>query len=136
MPKKSAKALTRTPTGLDIVLEGPGAINSLMSERALLRAIIDLAHMYGWRVAHFRPGMSSRVDELGRPVWVTPVQADGRGFPDLVCVRDRVLFIEAKSEAGELASAQRDWRDAIAAAGGEHYVFRPSDWLQIEGVLR
>ena len=47
-----------------------------MSERELQDAVIQLARLLGWRVAHFRPAMTTRG-------WRTPVSADGAGFPDL-----------------------------------------------------
>ena len=81
-----------------------------MSEQELLEAVIELAHLYRWRVAHFRPART----EHG---WRTPVAADGAGFPDLVLVRDRVLFVELKSARGRLSVEQQDWLSALGHAG-------------------
>ena len=106
-----------------------------VTEADFLATIIEYAQVRRWRVAHFRPGMTGRRDKDGKAVWVTPVQADGKGFPDLVCVRGRILYIEAKSGAGKLFEAQVGWRDAIIAAGGEYYCWRPLDWPTIEWVL-
>lgn len=36
--------------------------------------VIELAHILGWTVAHFRPALTKHG-------WRTPVQADGAGFP-------------------------------------------------------
>ena len=102
-----------------------------VTEKGWLATIIEHAQAMGWVCAHFRPGMVSLVDRHGKPVWVTPVQADGKGFVDLILARERIVYIEAKSEAGKLSEAQEKWRDAILGAGGEWYCFRPSDWPSV-----
>jgi hypothetical protein len=91
--------------------------------------VIDLARLLKWRVAHFRPARTAKG-------WRTPVQADGAGFPDLVLVRDRVIYAELKSETGRLSTDQEAWRDAILGAGGLWYCWRPSDWPEVVAVLR
>ncbi len=83
--------------------------------------LIELAQRLGWHVAHFRKARTKRG-------WVTPVQADGKGFPDLVLVRERVVWIETKSETGKLTLKQRDWAYWLEEAHQECYVFKPSDW--------
>jgi hypothetical protein len=98
-------------------------------ERDFQTYVIDLATVNQWRIAHFRKAQTAR----GR--WITPVAADGAGFPDLVLVRDRIIYAELKTTKGKLSANQNQWRDAIAAAGGEHYVWRPSDADEIKAVL-
>ena len=94
-----------------------------MTEAQLQSAIVDLAHALGYRAAHFRPALTSKG-------WRTPVSADGKGFPDLNLVKkDRVVYIECKSEKGKLSLAQKEWELAIRTSGAEYYLFRPSDWL-------
>lgn len=90
--------------------------------------VVELAHVYGWRVAHFR---SARTQHG----WRTPVAADGAGFPDLVLVRDRIIFAEVKAERGRLSLDQRLWLAALGGAGAEIYVWRPSSWPEIERTL-
>lgn len=85
------------------------------------RAVIELAQLLGWRVAHFRPART----EQG---WRTAVAADGAGFPDLVLVRFTVVYAELKAEKGRVSEAQAAWHDALRAAGQECHVWRPSDW--------
>lgn len=104
---------------------------SLMSEQELLDNVIQLAHLFGWTIAHFRPAMTAKG-------WRTPVAADGKGFPDLVLVRDRVVYVELKSTRGVLSNQQVVWSGALAGAGAEYYVWRPADWSSgwIEDVLR
>lgn len=49
------------------------------------------------------------------------------GFPDLVLIRERVVFIECKREKGKLTETQAAWILALNAAGAEVYVARPRD---------
>jgi len=101
-----------------------------MTEADFLKSIIDLAHVYGWKVAHFRAGMRANGQ------YRTPVQGDGAGFPDLVLVRKRVIFAELKSEEGRLAGGQSVWLDDLIDAGAEIYLWRPSDWEKIVEILK
>ena len=100
------------------------------NEAEFQKAIIELAHLYGWAVAHFRSAMTQRGN------WVTPLQGDAKGFPDLVLVRDGVIFAELKSEKGKLTPEQQEWIDLLKAAGQEVYVWRPSDRDDIEVILK
>ncbi len=100
-----------------------------MTEADFQRQIIDLARLHGWKVAHFRPART----EQG---WRTPVSADGKGFPDLVLVRGRVLFVELKSAKGRLTYEQHEWLDALTRAGAEVHVWRPDDFDRAHDVLK
>lgn len=97
-------------------------------ESALLANIIKAARLCGWKSAHFRPAMTRR----GR--WVTPVQGDGKGWPDLVLVKNgRIWFVECKSEGGKLTAEQRDWVYALrkvqlTTAAVKAWIIRPSDF--------
>jgi hypothetical protein len=54
------------------------------------------------------------------------------GFPDLVCVRGEASFYaELKTEKGKLSGAQRIWLLALANAGQETHVWRPSNREEI-----
>jgi hypothetical protein len=70
--------------------------------------------------------------------WRTPVTADGAGWPDLVLVRDRVLYVELKTAKGKLSVEQRVWRAALEGCGEEFHVWRPEHWRdgRVERVLR
>lgn len=57
------------------------------------------------------------------------------GFPDLVLVRERVVYLELKREAGRLSPAQRQWIGWLIAAGAEVYVARPRDLDALGTVL-
>lgn len=95
--------------------------------------VIALAQLHKWKVAHFRAAMTRG----GR--WVTPVQGDGAGFPDLLMVRERdrrVLAVELKVGRNKPTPGQREWLARFAAVGVAAAVWRPEMWDEIEGVLR
>jgi VRR-NUC domain len=101
------------------------------SEKGFQAAVVQLARLRGWLVAHFRPARTARG-------WRTPVQADGAGFCDLVMVRPRdrrVLFAELKSDRGLLTPAQAQWIQALFGTGAEVHIWRPADMDRIEEVL-
>ena len=103
-----------------------------MTEAELQSAVIDLAHLLKWRVAHFRPAMNAKGQ------WRTAVAGDGAGFPDLVLVRDRVIFAELKSGNGRVSLDQRGWMDALRSAGCLAVIWKPGDWANgtVEAILR
>jgi hypothetical protein len=57
------------------------------------------------------------------------------GYPDWTLVRERVVWVELKTETGQLTAAQECWRDWIKEAGGEWWCWRPGDYLEAERVL-
>lgn len=116
-------------------LGGMPAPRPTLSEKELQRAVIDCARIFGWRVAHFR---TVPVKRGPRVIWETPVQADGAGFPDLVLVRDEVLWIELKVGGRTLSSEQAAWAEALRFAGETFHVWTDRDWLDgvIEARLR
>lgn len=91
--------------------------------------VLELAGMYGWRVAHFHD--SRRQVRPGVHV------GDRRaaGFPDLVLVRDRVVYAELKRQNGRATPAQRSWLAALEQAGQETYLWRPDNMDEIVRVL-
>lgn len=92
--------------------------------------VIQLAHLRGWIAAHFRG-----VFDANAKRWMTPVGADGKGFPDLVLVRERVIFAELKAKTGRLRPDQVVWLDKLRETGAEVYVWRPKDLEEISQVL-
>jgi hypothetical protein len=89
-----------------------------MTERRFQEAVVDLAHMLGWTVSHFRAARTSKG-------WRTPVAVDGAGWPDLLMVRrDRILAAELKGEKGRVTPEQRDWLERLDEAGVETYLWR------------
>ncbi len=100
-----------------------------ISEAAFQRQVLAYARLHRWLSAHFRPALT----KSGK--WITAVQGDGAGFPDLVLVKDRVIFVELKAERGQLTDAQNLWFVWLKCAGAEVYLWRPSDWPEIERIL-
>ncbi len=103
-----------------------------MSERELQDAVIDLARLLGYRVAHFRPAQTKGGN------WITAMSGD-TGYPDLTLAGNgRVIFAELKSTKGKISDAQLDWRHALTSTGAEWYLWRPRDWTngRIEAILR
>ena len=51
------------------------------------------------------------------------------GLPDLILVgHGRIIFVELKKQRGRKSFGQYQWENALVAAGGECYTWRPSDW--------
>lgn len=102
-----------------------------ISEKAFTAQVIALARWLGWRVAHFRAAMTKG----GR--WVTPVQGDGAGFPDLFMLRhNRAICAELKTAKGKTIPKQDEWLNEAKRAGIETYVWRPADIDEIEATLK
>jgi len=107
---------------------------ALVTRRPLREAdwqeqVTDLARLHGWLYVHHRPART----EKG---WRTPVQGPlGKGWPDLVLVRERVLFVELKRDGGGLRPEQVLVIDALRAAGADVRVWRPRDWDEVVETL-
>ena len=113
-----------------------------LTERDFMRQVTELAELFGWQWAHFRPAMTTTG-------WRTAVSGPlGKGWPDLVLVRPnaaprRLAFVELKRDGAKTQPDQDrvldvldDLRWSSALAGVETYVWRPEDWPQIETILR
>jgi hypothetical protein len=107
-----------------------------MTEMQFLATLIDAAHAYGYRVAHFRNVRIQRND--GSCYYATPVQADGEGFVDLVLAkRGRpILFIEVKGEKGAVSEAQQNWLHLLDRASSPALVIRPRDFDSFVKLLK
>ena len=104
-----------------------------MNEAEFTRQVLQLAALCGWRTIHLRPALT-RHDR-----WVTPVQGDGVGFPDIFAIhpgRGVVLAAELKIGRRKPTPAQTAWLDAMRAAGIAAYCWVPADWKYIEAVLK
>jgi len=97
------------------------AMAATMSEANLQDTVTGMADVLGLRVHHETDSRRSRA-----------------GFPDLVIVGNRVLFVELKRQDGRLRPEQRAWLDALIAAGVTAVVWRPLSLLDgtIETTLR
>lgn len=103
-----------------------------MTEKELLGAIVSRAQGLGWSVARF-PKVPVKFP--GQPVrWMTPVQADGKGWLDLLMVRERVLAVEVKAREDSydrhLPADQQAWFDRWRIAGARVFVWTPADWRE------
>ena len=103
-------------------------------EEALLTQVLALARLTGWLTFHARAGRTAHG-------WTTPLQGDGKGFPDLVLFHPRralLAFVELKSDVGCLTADQRRWLSALHGAfpGLRALVWRPSQWPDIECFLK
>lgn len=94
-----------------------------MSEDDLLRCVLDLAKVMGWRSFHARPAMTAKG-------YRTAVSGDGKGWPDLFMVRgDHVLVVELKGDKGKPTPEQDAWLAALYLhCDNEQMVWRPADW--------
>ncbi len=101
-----------------------------MTGAELQDAIVEAAHLAGWLAAHFRPARTAHG-------WRTPCAYDANGFPDLVLVKDRVLFVEVKGDGDRLRADQERCLEVLAAAGGEVHVCSRVDWMDgtVDAVL-
>ena len=89
-----------------------------LTEKEWQAQVVELARTLGWR--HYHTYRSKRSPS---------------GFPDLVLVRDRVVFLELKREKGKLTDDQKGWLRALEAAHAEAYVVRPRDLEALAAIL-
>ena len=115
------------------------------TEKQFQQAVLDYAKLTGWKTFH--PFDSRR---------------SAAGFPDLTLTRDEeIIFIELKTERGKLSADQKEWGDSLQkvanrtwgeldaiwyewgegpepnpnAPAVRYFVWRPSDWSEIEATL-
>ncbi len=84
----------------------------------LFRGPKALANMLGWCSYHTLRSRGSK-----------------SGYPDRTCVRERIIFAELKREKTKPTPDQVAWLDRLAAAGGEVYLWRPSDLEEVGQIL-
>lgn len=100
-----------------------------LTEAQHQKASLEIARRLGWRCAHFPTS-----NPEGR--FRTVTAADAVGFPDVTAIRERLIFLEFKSEKGRLRTEQAVWLDALLEAGCEAYIVRPRDTDALEAVLK
>lgn len=91
-----------------------------MTEAEWQKRITDLCDVLGLRWHHETDSRRTR-----------------EGFPDLVIVGNRVVFVELKTDSpkSKVTEAQRDWLLDIRGCGGEAYVWRPRQWDEVRQYL-
>lgn len=95
--------------------------------------VLELAHLYGWRVLHVRRSIGRRG---GTAAWQTTTSV--RGWPDLLCWhpdRGACFAAELKSDAGRLTDDQRQVLDQLERCGIDAHVWRPADFDTAHHVL-
>lgn len=104
-------------------------------EEEFHNAVIEYARIMGWRTASFRKVRIARKD--GTFFFQTPVQGDGKGWPDLFLVRGREkMFIEFKTPKGRVEPEQEAWHAALRLAGIPVHVVLTTEWDRIEVFLK
>lgn len=90
-----------------------------LSEREWQRQVVQLAQQLGWHKTYHT--YDSRRSHSG--------------FPDLVLVRDRVIFAELKRQNTHPSADQVEWLNRLANAGAETYLWRPADLNELARIL-
>ncbi len=98
-------------------------------EAAFQTWVLKTARASGWLAVHLYP---IRPIPGGRYVAASSAQ----GFPDLVLVRERLLFAELKCGKRKLDPEQLVWVEALRAAGGEVHVWRGEETAEVKALLR
>ena len=92
----------------------------MMSEEEFLGLVVKTARKYGW--IHYHAPYIKGIPRI-------------KGFPDLVLVRDRVLFRELKRINEPLKKEQEEWIRRLQDADADAKVWRPNDMDEIETEL-
>lgn len=103
-----------------------------ITEDEFLGQVLDMAKLHGWRIIHFRPAKTAKG-------YRTAVQGDGVGFPDLVATRKATkhkFVAELKVGKNKVTAEQNEWLSAFEASGVPAFVWRETDWAEIEETLR
>lgn len=89
-----------------------------MTEKVWQAQVCHLAHTCHWSWYHTHDSRRSQP-----------------GFPDLVLVRERIIYVELKTQVGRLSPEQVRWKLLLEVAGGEWYLWRPSDLEEVAKIL-
>jgi len=89
------------------------------------RWCVATARANGWRVRV--------MDQRGRPGWRG--QPTDKGWPDLLMVKDRVVWIELKDADGQLRPDQLEVIGLLIDSGAEVYIMRPAQWEEFMVLL-
>lgn len=108
-------------------------------ERNLTDNLLEYSALQGWKTLHIRPGRVVATDkETGEKTtdWRTPIQGDGKGWPDFVALRgSRLVVAELKAGKNKPTPEQELWLEAFRQVGAEVYVWYPENWADIERIL-
>jgi hypothetical protein len=91
-----------------------------ITEKVFMAQIKSLAQTLGYKFYHTWHSIRS-----------------AKGYPDCtLCKPGRLIFCELKSESGTLTESQIEWLQALAQAGAETYVWRPSQFAEAVKILQ
>jgi hypothetical protein len=102
-------------------------------EAAWQQTVVDLATLYRWTVLHLNDARRVIVVGDGEPVAVG--DKDIAGLPDLLLIRERVVWAELKAAGGRLRPTQKRILEALRQAGQEVYVWWPQHLDEAREVL-
>lgn len=72
--------------------------------------VVDLAHMFGWKVMGIRPAGTNKG-------FRTPIKYDGKGWPDLTLIHPNghIIFAEMKRDVGSspYTPEQAEWGETL-----------------------
>lgn len=108
---------------------------ALISERAFQSQVVRYARLMGWRVWHDNATNAPKLCRSCKQPLKLP--RNEAGLVDLILLRrPRVVWAELKSERGKVSPEQASFIAELRAAHQEVYLWRPSDWQEVERVLR
>lgn len=91
----------------------------LLTERDFQATVEDLAARLGWHIFH----VAQSTIQLADGTRIGDKKA--KGFPDLVLVRERIIYRELKLDRSYLDQAQKAWQQWLEDAGADVGVWRP-----------
>lgn len=96
-------------------------LDHAISEKEFQQQVIDFAKLHGWISYHTHDSRRSSA-----------------GYPDLTLLKgSRIIFAELKRQNGRLRPEQEIWLAALRKVPGlEVFVWKPSNWLDIEKFLQ
>ena len=101
--------------------EGSGDAQTLppQSEAQWQATVLSYARLRGFRAYHTHDSRRSQA-----------------GFPDLVLIRrPTIIFAELKRQNGRLRPEQTAWIDELRACGMRVFVWRPSDFDEVQEIM-
>ena len=100
-------------------------VDRSMSEKTLQDRVVGRAKRRNWKVAHAgRAWVGDREEGTGQ--FITPM---AKGWPDLTLAKEghKLIFIELKTEEGQVDDDQWLWLRLLNSTGNYAVIVRPSD---------
>lgn len=97
------------------------ALDPKMSEASFQAKVLHLAHLFGWRTYHTHDSRRSNP-----------------GWPDVALWhprRGQFVLAELKAQKGRVSPAQVTTLAELQQCGVDAYLWRPSDWPEIQALL-